>query len=244
MSLKEKQLFETVDLVAKAIDRLQHFEPEEGYYLAFSGGKDSVVIKHLADMAGVKYDAHYNVTTIDPPELIYFIREHHPDVIWDRPGQPFLHRLVKKGFPLRQARWCCEEYKERGGEGRDVVMGLRWEESGQRKNRAMYEHCQKHNRRLLNPIIEWSEQDVWDFIGQEALPYCSLYDEDFTRLGCVFCPMKSNNQRQQEGKRWPGFEKAFRIAFRKLHENRKSRGMKSVDRWPDGDAMFEWWIGV
>lgn len=64
-----------LDKVETAIKRLQTFEPPEGYYLAFSGGKDSVVIKALADMAGVKYDAYYNNTSVDPPELIYFIRE-------------------------------------------------------------------------------------------------------------------------------------------------------------------------
>lgn len=64
----------TIDKVQTAIDRLRAFEPEEGYYLAFSGGKDSVVIKAIADMAGVKYDAHYNATTVDPPELVRFIK--------------------------------------------------------------------------------------------------------------------------------------------------------------------------
>lgn len=51
------------DKVETAIQRIKMFEPSDGYYLAFSGGKDSVVIKALADMAGVKYDAHYNVTS-------------------------------------------------------------------------------------------------------------------------------------------------------------------------------------
>lgn len=46
---------------------LREFEPEEGYYLAFSGGKDSVALKHLCDLAGVRYDAHYSMTTVDPP---------------------------------------------------------------------------------------------------------------------------------------------------------------------------------
>lgn len=68
-----------------AIERLKTFEPPEGYYLCFSGGKDSVVIKALADMAGVKYDAHYNVTSVDPPELVRFIKDKHPDVDMDYP---------------------------------------------------------------------------------------------------------------------------------------------------------------
>lgn len=68
-----------LDKVETAIKRLQTFEPPEGYYLAFSGGKDSAVIKALADMAGVKYDAHYNLTSVDPPELVKFIKDFHSD---------------------------------------------------------------------------------------------------------------------------------------------------------------------
>lgn len=71
------------DKVEAAIKRLQMFEPEEGYYLAFSGGKDSVCVKALADMAGVKYDAHYNITTVDPPELVAFVKS-FKDVKMDR----------------------------------------------------------------------------------------------------------------------------------------------------------------
>ena len=66
--------------VKKSIERLKAFEPPEGYYLAFSGGKDSVVCKALLEMAGCKNDATYRVTSVDPPELVRFIKEQHPDV--------------------------------------------------------------------------------------------------------------------------------------------------------------------
>ena len=66
-----------MDKVETAIERIKMFEPKEGYYLAFSGGKDSIVVKELMNMAGVKYDAHYNNTTVDPPELISYIRKYH-----------------------------------------------------------------------------------------------------------------------------------------------------------------------
>ena len=59
-----------------AIERLRLFEPKEGYYLAFSGGKDSQVIYHLAKESGVRFEANYNITGIDPPELVYFIRKY------------------------------------------------------------------------------------------------------------------------------------------------------------------------
>ena len=129
-----------MDKVQVAIDRFRTFEPPEGYYLAFSGGKDSVVIKALADMAGVKYDAHYNLTSVDPPELVQFVKS-FPDVIIDRPkdkdgNQITMWNLIprKKMPPTRIVRYCCKELKEVGGQGRLVVTGVRWAESPNRKN--------------------------------------------------------------------------------------------------------------
>ena len=132
--------FDGKDKVEIAIERFKTYEPDEGYYLCFSGGKDSVVIKALADMAGVKYDAHYNVTGVDPPELVRFIKDYHKDVIFNIPRDKDGNRITMWGLiakkntpPLRIARYCCAELKERGGYGRFVVTGVRWAESVKRK---------------------------------------------------------------------------------------------------------------
>lgn len=134
--LREVDMFGVVhDKVQTAIDRLKSFEPEEGYYLAFSGGKDSCCIKALADMAGVKYDAHYNATTVDPPQLVRFIIKYHPDVEIVKPEKP-MRKLIEERLmpPTRLVRYCCEELKETGGKGRITVTGTRWAESLNRKN--------------------------------------------------------------------------------------------------------------
>ena len=128
------------DKVETAIMRLQTYEPPEGYYLCFSGGKDSVVIKALADMAGVKYDAHYSISSVDPPELVRFIKDVHPDVIMeharDKDGNIVtMWNLIPKHTmpPTRIVRYCCAYLKENGGKGRLKVTGVRWDESVRRK---------------------------------------------------------------------------------------------------------------
>lgn len=126
--------------VKTAIERLKMFEPEEGYFVAFSGGKDSQCVYHLCEMAGVKFDAHYNVASVDPPELIRFMREHYPtvshEIPHDKDGKPVtMWNLIPKKLmpPTRRARYCCEHLKEKAGVGRVTVTGVRWAES---RNRA------------------------------------------------------------------------------------------------------------
>lgn len=129
--------------VETAIKWLQQFEPPEGYYLAFSGGKDSITVKKLTDLAGVKYRAVYNVTSVDPPELIQYICKHHPDVEFDKPRdengkQITMWSLIaqKKMPPTRRMRYCCKSLKEAGGNGMLCVTGVRWAESTNRAKNA------------------------------------------------------------------------------------------------------------
>ena len=136
---------ELFEKVKKSIERLKAFQPKEGYYLAFSGGKDSVVCKALLDMAGCKYDAHYRITSVDPPELVRFIKEKHPDVEREYPRYSdgtvaTMWNLIPKKLmpPTRTVRYCCEVLKESGGDGRFAVTGVRWAESVNRaKNQGI-----------------------------------------------------------------------------------------------------------
>lgn len=151
--------FNGKDKVEKAIMRLQAYEPEEGYFLCFSGGKDSCVIKALADMAGVKYDAHYSVASVDPPELVRFIKDYHPDVIFDIPhdknGKPVsMWSLIptKSMPPTRIVRYCCQYLKEQNGHGngRLKVTGVRWAESvNRRKNQSEVTIMDKKAKRFI-----------------------------------------------------------------------------------------------
>lgn len=201
--LIENTLWGERNKVDIAIERMRQFEPREGYYLAFSGGKDSITILRLAQMAGIQFDAHYSITTVDPPELVRFIKIYHPDVERHRPEMTMFQYILKIKFwpPMRTQRWCCEKLKERGGAGRIIMTGIRWAESSRRKKRRLIETCY-HNKskQYFNPIIDWGDDDVWEFIHTYCVPYCSLYDEGWTRLGCVLCPMSRAPEREAE--RW------------------------------------------
>lgn len=149
------------DKVKKSIERIKAFEPAEGYYLAFSGGKDSVVCKRLLDMAGVKYDSTYRVTSVDPPELVRFIKEQHPDVIREIPkysdGKPItMWNLIPRKLmpPTRLVRYCCDKLKESGGDGRMTITGVRWAESASRKENQGLVTILKKNKQLIEEISE------------------------------------------------------------------------------------------
>jgi phosphoadenosine phosphosulfate reductase len=220
----------------RSIDILREYEPDEGYYLAFSGGKDSCVLKHVADMAGVKYDAHYNMTTIDPPEVTRFIKKHHPDVEWHVPKKPFWKMVEVNGLPFQTGRWCCRYYKEIGGVGRKVLTGIRAEESRQRAKRGVFSTCSKLQKWYINPLLEWTSSDIWGHIRNHGLPYCSLYDEGWDRIGCVVCPFENDVDRSME--RWPVFWRLAKDAGSVYFQ--RSKSFKA--RWNNFDEMFDWWI--
>lgn len=252
-----------------ACERLRTFEPSEGYYLCFSGGKDSVVIKALADMAGVKYDAHYNVTSVDPPGLVRFIKENHPDVHMDYPRDKdgnviTMWNLIpkKKIPPTRIMRYCCEKLKEAGGKGRFVVTGVRWAESVRRANTRsgleidngkkrremadpdnpdnaqMARFCPTKGKHILNPIIDWTNEDVWEFIRSYNIPYCELYDKGYKRLGCIGCPMSSNKADELE--RYPKYKQAYLRAFERMLTKLDDKNRRNT--WKTAEDVMKWWL--
>ena len=234
-----------------AIERLRTFEPEEGYYLAYSGGKDSDCILNLARMAGVKFDAHHHLTTCDPPELVRHVKT-QPDVEIDRPKETMWQLIRRKKMPpRRQARYCCEVLKEGGGSGRLVVTGIRWGESHRRSKRKMAEHCLRDkSKKFLNPIIDWNTHEVWTFILHHKIEYCSLYDEGFKRLGCVLCPMTRDVKRQME--RWPAIARAWERAIKATYEpdiQKRLNGQpdqrckpKYKSDFKSTEEYWQWWL--
>jgi phosphoadenosine phosphosulfate reductase len=198
-------------MVAQSIEFLKQHEPPEGYYVGFSGGKDSIVSKYLCDMAGVKYTAYYSCTLIDPPEMYKFIRQHHPEVIWLHPAHSFWYYVRRNGPAWVFRRWCCGVLKESPGKKialKNRVMGIRAEESARRAARGQI--AAFGNQMHYKPIFHWKEWHIWEFIEENKIPYPALYDEGESRIGCVICPFCMSNGRIERYKnKYPKMFKIF-----------------------------------
>ena len=245
--LIENTLLGERDKVKIAIARIKEFEPQDReYILGFSGGKDSIVCYHLMKMAGVKFKAIYSQTSVDPPELIHYIRKNYKDVIFnkyavDKNGVTLnMWNLIPKKLlpPTRRVRYCCDILKERtGGPGDHIVLGVRWAESSARSKLPMIGFFKK--KVMVRPIIDWSHEEVWEFIKLYNIPYCELYDQGWERIGCIGCPLGKNQKKELE--QYPKFKEAYIRAFERMIQNRKEKGKKC--KWQTGEEVLKWWLG-
>lgn len=173
--------------------------------------------------------------------------------------------------PTRIMRYCCAVLKETTGHNRFIATGVRWAESTQRKlnrgimeinhrdkekrivmmadnseKRQLFETCALKGKMTVNPIVDWSDEDVWDYMNAEHLPVNPLYCEGQKRVGCVGCPMAGKGGRQREFVRWPAYEKMYISAFDRMVEARKqcveNGGKIFSDNWETGRDVFHWWI--
>ena len=169
--------------------------------------------------------------------------------------------------PTRLTRYCCQVLKESNGKGRFNATGVRWAESLRRKNsrgvmevmnkdpklrivlandndpkRQLFETCNLKAEMVVNPIIDWSDDDVWDYINSEKLPVNPLYCEGWKRVGCIGCPLAGGKMMQKEFARWPKYEKLYIMAFERMLTARKEAG-KETANWENGLDVFHWWIG-
>lgn len=272
----------------RAIQYLRSFEPEEEpYYLCYSGGKDSDAIRILAQLAGVKHECKHNLTTVDAPETVRYVRETIGKENINYPKESMWQLIVRKRMPpTRIARYCCEVLKERGGEGRLQITGVRWDESRKRKENAgivriigkektmkrkaieddvnflqtpiggvvlstdnakerrFVEYCYRTTNTTINPIVDWTDRDVWEFLNHYGCESNPLYQCGFDRIGCIGCPLAGGKRMKAEFARYPKYKEAYIRAFDRMLEKRKADGLKSDrNNWINGEQVMRWWVG-
>lgn len=261
MSELQRKIDYSINLLRKAEDMALRLDPENGFYLAFSGGKDSQVLYHIAQMAGVKFKAHMNLTSVDPPQVIRFVKRNYQDVDLIKPKMSIYEMALKKHIlPTMRFRWCCAKFKELSGAGKVTLIGIRKEESPKRSKRneielenhkfsGTFDQWEEHNETmvtcvdgkdkiLVSPIIYWTEHDVWKFLNEiEKVPHCSLYDEGYRRIGCIICPMSNYKQKMRDCKRFPHVKHKWIQTIQKLID----AGYINHN-FQDAEFGFKWWI--
>ncbi len=176
--------------------------------------------------------------------------------------------IPEKGTPpTRRIRYCCKILKQEGKRESIVLTGVRWAESTRRKStRGFFEKsAQNVDKRVIlredneetrqqfglltqattlvtaNPLVDWTDNDIWGFCTSEKIPMNPLYDMGFSRVGCIGCPM-GGKKRYREFAMFPAFEQAYRQAFAKMIEVREQRGLSNRLNWKTADDVFRWWM--
>lgn len=154
-----KKMLHSVELLQKAEKIALNYDAAQGYFLAFSGGKDSQALYHMTQLAGVKFQGHMNLTSVDPPEVIRFVKKNYPEVELIKPGKSiFQHAIEKKILPTMRVRWCCAEYKETAGAGKVTLIGIRKAESSRRAKRNEVEINKRKFSGDLDGLEEYRQE--------------------------------------------------------------------------------------
>ena len=252
MALVENTMLGSIDKIQIAIDRIKEFQPKDRpYLLGFSGGKDALVCYDLAKRANVDFIAQH-APTIEFKETFQYIRNMFPDVVqikpqnWSRSKREYLNGKPKTMFtliasrkipPTRQNPYCCSHLKENvGGVGDTIILGVRAAESKKRNNRSMISFWQ--GKTTVNPIIDWTDDEVWEYIHKYGLPYNPLYDNGFCRVGCPGCPKSSHQKWELE--QFPKWRNFYLTAFKHMLKNYDGDRERT---WKTPEDVMHWWLG-
>lgn len=178
-------------------------------------------------------------------------------------GNVTMWNLIPKKLmpPTRLVRYCCAALKETSGRGRWIATGVRWAESQKRKSRGvmealhrdkakkltlmndndesrmMMENCQLKGTRVVNPLIDWPTESIWDYCEAEKICMNPLYACGEDRVGCINCAMAGKRRKLQLA-RYPKYKAAYIRAYQRMIEERRRRGLPSV--WQTGEEVLHW----
>ena len=156
-----RKMEHTIELLRKAEHLALTYDKEDGFYLAFSAGKDSQALFHMAELAGVKFKGHVNWTSVDPPQVIRFKRKYYPEVVEHKPKKSIYYLAIDRGIlPSMRIRWCCADLKESAGAGKVTLIGIRAEESTRRAKRHEVEVSDKRFSGNFDEFEQWRKAEI------------------------------------------------------------------------------------
>ena len=103
--------------------------------------------------------------------------------------------------------------------------------------RSLHERCALRSQTVTNPIIDFSDADVFDFL--EGIPLNPLYDMGFNRVGCIGCPM-AGKHRYRQFELFPVYKRLYLRAFERMLKEREARGKETL--WKNAEDVFRWWM--
>lgn len=93
---------------------------------------------------------------------------------------------------------------------------------------------------VVNPIIDWTDKDIWEYIHDHGIKYSPLYDRGFKRVGCIGCPLAGGKKQEWEFSLYPKYKQAYIRAFERMIEVRKEKGFAT--QWHTGQEVYDWWL--
>ena len=195
---------------------LERFHPRMA--ISAAGGVDGLA---MIDMAW-RIDPRVRVFTLDtgrlPPEtyaLFEEVRDRYGiNVEFEFPDRQQVERMMFVSGPNLMYRSvddrirCCEIRKveplKRKLATLDAwVSGLRRDQWKTRKNVAKVELDHDHGGIVkLNPLADWSAEDVWDYVRKNDVPYHELFDHGYTSIGCAPCTRPVQPGEDERAGRW------------------------------------------
>lgn len=218
------------EIVAKANEMFSGNLP-----IAFSGGKDSLTVLHIALDVNPNFPVVYNNTTVEFPETLQYVRDLQEEWGFDLNVTtckfPFFNAVRERGWASHENRWCCKPYKEEPAFQYMLSKNCKAEITGTTRTESIYRRSlspikipRKEPYILrVNPIYDWNEWEVWRYINENNLRHNPLYDIGYRRIGCWCCPLNGPTHYRRLSKTHPRLFK-FLTSFQPSHPNLKAIG--------------------
>jgi phosphoadenosine phosphosulfate reductase len=196
--------------------------------LAFSGGKDSLVVLHIALEVNPNIPIIYNNTTVEFPETLQYVRKLQEEWSFDlhitKSDISFFKAVKERGWATHENRWCCKPYKDEPASLFLSSRGFKAEITGTTRTESIYRRSlspikipkKEPYMVRVNPIYDWNEWEVWRYIRENNLCYNPLYDMGYRRIGCWCCPINGWTHYRRLKKTHPKLY-GFLLNFKPLH---------------------------